>query len=78
MFQRTRQDFGRMMSKHEEVFVIRHDAGWAVKKPNAERASGVFDTQAQAIDRARELAGAGVIHIQGRHGKFRTETPFDE
>ena len=67
-----------MMSKHEEVFVIRHDAGWAVKKPNAERASGVFDTQAQAIDRARELAGAGVIHIQGRHGKFRTETPFDE
>jgi uncharacterized protein YdaT len=66
------------MSRHEEVFVIRHDMGWAVKKPNAERASGVFDTQAEAIERARELAGAGVVHIQGRHGKFRTETPFDE
>lgn len=66
------------MRKHDEVFVIRHDNGWAVKKPNADRASGVFDTQAEAISRARDLAGAGVVHIQGRHGKFRTETPFDE
>ena len=56
------------MRKHEEVFVIRHDNGWAVKKPNAERASGVFDTQAEAISRARDLAGAGVVHIQGRDG----------
>ena len=66
------------MRKHEELFVIRHDNGWAVKKPKAERASGVFDTQAEAISRARDLAGAGVVHIQGRHGKLRTETPLDE
>jgi hypothetical protein len=67
-----------MARKHEEVFVIRHEDGWAVKKPNAERASGVFDTQADAIKRARELAGRGTVHIQGRRGKFRNETPFDE
>ncbi len=66
------------MGKNQEVFVKRHDRGWAVSKPNAERASGVFDTQAEAVRRAREIAGGGPVHIQRRHGKFRTETPFDE
>jgi hypothetical protein len=65
------------MHKHNEIFVKRHPQGWAVSKPNAERASGVFDTQSDAIDRARELAGKGTIHIQGRDGRFRSETPFD-
>ncbi len=49
-----------------------------MSKPNAERASGVFETQAEAIERAQELAGNGTIHIQGRHGKFRKLTVFEE
>ncbi len=65
------------MGKHQEVFVKKHDEGWAVSKPNAERASAVFETQAEAIGRARELSGGGTVHIQGRHGKFRKETEFD-
>jgi uncharacterized protein YdaT len=65
------------MSKHQEVFVIHHQNGWAVTKPNADRASAVLPTQAEAIDRAREISDGGTIHIQGRNGKFRTETPFD-
>ncbi len=40
--------------------------------------SAVFDTQAEAIERAQELAGNGTIHIQGRHGKFRKLTVFEE
>jgi len=63
---------------HSEVFVKIHENGWAVSKPNAERASAVFDTQAEAIERARELAGNGTIHIQGRHGRFRKLTVFEE
>lgn len=66
------------MAKNSEVFVKKHPSGWAVAKPNAERASAVFETQAEAIRRAREIAGRGTVHIQGRHGKFRPETPFDE
>ena len=66
------------MANNAEVFVKKHDRGWAVAKPNADRASAVFDTQAEAIQRAREIAGKGTVHIQGRHGKFRTETPFDK
>jgi hypothetical protein len=64
--------------RHNEVFVKIHDQGWAVSKPKAERASGVFDTQAEAIERAQELAGKGTIHIQGRNGKFRKITTFEE
>ena len=63
--------------KHNEVYVVQHPAGWAVKKPNAERASAVAPTQQEAVERAKEIAGRGPIHIQGRTGKFRTITPFD-
>ncbi len=66
------------MGKNAEVFVKKHPNGWAVTKPNAERASAVYPTQAEAIRHAREIADGGPVHIQGRHGKFRPETPFDE
>ena len=66
------------MAKNQEVFVKRHEKGWAVTKRNAERASAVMPTQAEAISRAREIADGGPVHIQGRHGKFRKETPFDD
>ena len=57
--------------KHEDVFVIKQGGDWAVKKPHAERASAVLPTQAKAIARAKELAGRGEIHVQGRDGKFK-------
>lgn len=63
---------------HDVVFVKIHGQEWAVSKPNAERASGVFETQAEAIERAQELAGNGTVHVQGRHGKFRKLTVFEE
>ncbi len=66
------------MGNNAEVFVKKHPDGWAVSKPNADRASAVFPTQLEAIRRAHEIAGKGPVHIQGRHGKFRTETLFDE
>jgi hypothetical protein len=61
-----------------ELFVTNRPNGWAVVKPNAERATAVFPTQAEAIEHARNIANGGTIHIQGRHGSFRPETPFDE
>ena len=64
--------------KHNVVYVIQHDDGWAVRKPKADRASGVFATKQEAVDRAKQLAGNGTVHIQGRHGKLRSITPFEE
>jgi hypothetical protein len=61
---------------NEDRYVVKHADGWAVKKENAERASGVFHTQKEAIDRAREIVektggGRGDIRIQGKDGRFR-------
>ncbi len=64
------------MGKHDVVIVKKHPNGWAVTRPNAERASAVYETQARAVKRAHEIAGDGIVHIQGRHGKLRKETPY--
>ena len=46
-----------MAEKDEQLFVERRPQGdYAVKKPNAERASAVLPTQAEAIVRARQLS----------------------
>ena len=65
-----------MAKNDEDRYVVQHPDGWAVKKENAERASGVFGTQKEAIVRAREIVensggGKGDIRIQGRNGQFR-------
>lgn len=65
-----------MAKNDEDRYVVKHDNGWAVKKENAERASGVFKTQKEAIDRAREIVdnsggGKGDVRIQGKDGRFR-------
>jgi hypothetical protein len=48
--------------------------GWDVKKPDAQRASGHFETQAAAADRAREILhndGGGELRVHGRDGQIR-------
>lgn len=50
------------------------DGGWDVKAPGAKRSSAHTDTQADAIDRARDIvrnAGGGEIVIHGEDGKIR-------
>ena len=42
------------MSRNERHVVPRGD-GWAVVKPGPDQSSGLFDTQQEAIDRAREI-----------------------
>lgn len=61
------------MSKNDR-YVVKHPEGWAVKKPNADRASGVYGTQAEAIDKARTTVirnGGGEVRIQDRQGRWR-------
>ena len=42
--------------KKDQLFVERRKEGdYAVRKPNSERASAVASTQAEAIEKAREL-----------------------
>lgn len=50
------------------------EGGWDVNKPGADRSSGHFDTQAEAIRRAREIlerSGGGELTIHDRENKIR-------
>lgn len=40
----------------KNVHVTHREEGWAVKSENTKRAEGIYDTQADAIERAREIA----------------------
>ena len=55
------------MSKREpkELYVERRREGdYAVRRPDAKKASDVQDTQAQAIDSARKLEPNAAIHVE--------------
>ena len=59
---------------YKNLFVERRAGGdYAVKRPNAERASAVSQTQGKAIERARELDPSAAIHVERvrhtSHGK---------
>ena len=52
------------MPRNERHVVPNPKGGWDVEAPNAERASSHHDTQAEAIDRARQIVhntGGGVV-----------------
>ena len=62
------------MSKNDRHVVPTEDNRWAVRAPNADRASAILDKQSDAIDRARDIvgnAGGGEVRIHGRDGKIR-------
>ena len=61
------------MSKIPSQHVVPHSDGWAVKKSGSDKATGVFNTQKEAINRARELSqkqGSELL-IHGRDGRIR-------
>lgn len=61
------------MEKNDR-YVVNHPDGWAVRGPGKDRASGIFDTQREAEQRAKEIVGnlgGGEVRIQGRDGRWR-------
>ena len=55
-------------------FVTTHPEGWAVKAPNASRATGIHRTQREAEIEAKRIVknlGDGEVRIQGRDSKWR-------
>lgn len=49
---------------NKNLYIERHENGFAVLRPNAERASAVLPTQAEAIERAREIEPDATIHVE--------------
>jgi hypothetical protein len=49
----------------DPLFIERQrDGKYAVKRANTQRPSAVLETQAEAIQRARELSPEGQIHVE--------------
>jgi len=48
----------------KEIYVEQHADGYAVLGPNADRASAILPTQAEAIKRASEIAPNAAIHVE--------------
>lgn len=54
--------------------VIKTADGWAVKKVGADRASGIFETQKEAVAAAKKTTNrtaSGFVFVHGRNGKIR-------
>ena len=51
---------------------------WSVRRAGAARASGTFDTQHEAVERAREIArNQGTeLYIHGRDGRIRERNSY--
>lgn len=63
-----------MPKRNERHVVPNPEGGWDVVAPGGERRSTHTDTQADAIDRARDIVGnqgGGEVVIHGRDGQIR-------
>jgi len=53
---------------------------WSVRRSGASRASGIYNTQQEAIDRARDIARnqQTELYIHGRDGRIRERNSFGQ
>ena len=58
--------------------VVPTNGKWSVRKAGSERASGVYDTQKEAVTRAREIAQnqQTELYIHGRDGRIRERNTY--
>lgn len=58
--------------------VVPNGGKWAVRRAGAERASGVYSTQKEAIARGRELAkNQGTeLYVHGEDGRIRERNTY--
>jgi hypothetical protein len=52
------------MTKREIYIEQRPQRDYAVRRPGSERASAVEQTQAEAIERARQIAPNAAVHVE--------------
>lgn len=65
-----------MSNKNQHV--VPHENGWAVRGEGNDRLTSIHDTQADAIERAREIArnNHSEILIHGRNGQIRDRDSY--
>ena len=66
------------MANPKDVHVVPRGDAWATVRPGNSRASGLYDTQQQAINEGRNLArnsGAEIL-IHGQNGQIRARDSY--
>lgn len=65
-----------MSNKNQHV--VPHENGWAVRGAGNNRATSVHETQAEAIQRGREIAqnNNSELFVHGRNGQIRERDSF--
>ncbi len=65
-----------MSSKNQHI--VPHENGWAVRGAGNDRATSVHETQAEAIQRGREIAqnNNSELFVHGRNGQIRERDSF--
>ncbi len=65
-----------MPSKGQHVVPM--DGKWSVRKAGAARASGTYETQGEAVERARTLAkNQGTeLYVHGKDGRIRERNSY--
>ncbi len=64
------------MGKNQHV--VRHGSDWAVRGAGNHRVTGIFDTQAEAVEAGRDIArnqGSELL-IHGRDGQIRARESY--
>ncbi len=66
------------MANRKNVHVVQRDSGWGTLREGAQRATQVYDTQAQAVQAGRQMAGKeqGELLIHGEDGRIRARDSF--
>lgn len=66
------------MSRGKNQHVVNHPDGWAVKGAGNSKATGVYQTQSQAIEKAQEIARnqKSDTKIHGRNGQIRAGNSY--
>ncbi|WP_028455828.1 DUF2188 domain-containing protein [Chitinilyticum litopenaei] len=66
------------MANRNNVHIVQRGDKWGTLREGGERASDLYDTQAEAIDAGREMArsGQGELLIHGRDGLIRARDSY--
>ncbi|KLN59192.1 hypothetical protein WH96_18795 [Kiloniella spongiae] len=58
--------------------VVPNGGKWSVRKAGAVRVTGVYDTQKEAVDKARDIAKKqhSELYIHGRDGRIRERNSY--
>lgn len=66
------------MASKKDIHVVPHDDGWAVKREGGSRASSTHRTQAEAQDRARDMAKREKVEMvtHGKDGRIRDSDSY--